>query len=560
VKARQVRADVSAGARSLSALGRLSPGEGHRLALSVVLSAGAMAAAIGLLATSGYLISRAAQRPQILALMVAIVAVRAFGLARAALRYGERLSSHDLALRQLARLRVRFYGRLAGLLPGQLRRGSADLLARFVSDVDTLSDLYLRALIPTLAGLAVITAASIAAWVILPGAGVAVLASLALAALALPWLSAAVAARSGRRQATVRARLLGELVESIDGAQELVMCGRADERMARLRDTDAELARLGRIDALAGALATGLGGALTGAGLLGVLLVGIAAVRSGALSGVLLAALAFLFLAAYESVVPLPAAARSIRLCSAASRRLQEVCDTRAAVTDPSAPKTPSGAGELCAHGVRLRYGAGEPWVLDGLELRLARGDRVAVVGPSGTGKSTLAELLVRFRDPDEGRVTLDGVDAREITQEQLRRAVLLCGQDAHLFNTTIRENLLLARRNAGERDLLAALRAVELDGWVADLPDGLDTFVGDDGELLSGGQRERIALARALLSDARFVILDEPTAHLDAQLARRVIANVLGHCEDRGILLITHDPQLAGDCQRILHVSEPTA
>ena len=200
-----------------------------------------MAAAIGLLATSGYLISRAAQRPEILALMVTIVAVRAFGLTRAALRYSERLASHDLALRQLARLRVRFYERLEPLLPGQLRRDSGDLLARFVSDVDTLSDLYLRALIPALAALLVIAGASIAAWLMVPAAGAAVLGSLALAALALPWLSATVAARTGRRQATVRARLLGELIETIDGATELVMCGRATDRVERLKATDAEL-------------------------------------------------------------------------------------------------------------------------------------------------------------------------------------------------------------------------------------------------------------------------------------------------------------------------------
>jgi ABC-type multidrug transport system fused ATPase/permease subunit len=274
----------------------------------------------------------------------------------------------------------------------------------------------------------------------------------------------------------------------------------------------------------------------------------------------MLAALAFLFLAAYESVVPLPAAARSLRACAAAARRVQEVCEQPPVVADPALPLSPSGRGELLAHDLRLRYGPDEPWVLDGFELRLAPGERVALVGPSGAGKSTLAELLVRFRDPDEGRVTLDGVDAREMTQEDLRRAVLLCAQDAHLFNTTIRENLLLARRDATEPELAAALRSVELEDWVADLPDGLDTFVGADGELLSGGQRERVALARALLSDARFLILDEPSAHLDTELAHRVVANVLRESGERGVLLITHDPALTKACDRILHVSEPTA
>ena len=548
------------GARALIGVGRLARGEHRRLSLAAALSAGAMAAAIGLLATSGYLISRAAQHPEILALMVAIVSVRACGLARAALRYGERLCSHDLALRQLARLRVRFYERLAPLVPGQLRLGRGDLLARFVGDVDTLSDLYLRALIPALVALIVIVDASITAWAILPAAGAAVLVSLALAASALPLLSGAVAARAGRRQGAVRARLLDELVETIDGAGELAMCGRADDRVELLKATDAELVRLGRGDAFAAALATGMGEALTGAGLLVVLLFAVAAVHSGALSGVLLAALAFLFLAACESVSPLPAAARSLRACAAAARRLEHVCEESPAVADPHLPLRPSGEGELRAHNLRLRYGPGEPWVLDGVELRLALGDRVAVIGPSGAGKSTLAELLVRFRDPDEGHVTLDGVDVRDMTQEDLRRAVLICDQDTHLFKTTIRENLRLARRDATEREIMAALEAVELNGWVTGLPHRLDTFVGADGELLSGGQRARIALARALLSDARFLILDEPTAHLDAALARRLVRNVLRERPRRGVLLITHDSALLETCDRILRVSEPTA
>ena len=371
--------------------------------------------------------------------------------------------------------------------------------------MDTLSDLYLRTLIPALAALLVIAGASVVAWLMVPAAGAAVLGSLALAALALPWLSATVAARTGRRQATVRARLLGELIETIDGATELVMCGRATDRVERLKATDAELSRLGRGDALAAALATALGGALTGIGLLVVLALAIAAVHSGALSGVLLAALAFLFLASYESVVPLPAAARGLRACAAAARRLQDVCAQPPAVLDPPLALSPCGGGALCAHDLKLRYGPNEPWVLNGLNVSLAPGEHVAVVGPSGAGKSTLAELLVRFRDLDAGHVTLDDLDVRDMTQDDLRGAVLLCDQDAHLFNTTIRENLLLARREATDQEIAGALQTVELGRWVAELPAGLDTLVGADGELISGGQRQRIALARALLSKPAF-------------------------------------------------------
>ena len=537
-------------------------GEGRRLALAIALATGAMGASIALLATSGYLISRAAQRPPILALMVAIVAVRALGIMRACMRYGERLVAHDLALRQLARVRASFYGRLAPLVPGRLgERSSGDLLSRFVGDVDTLADVYLRALIPVLVALATLVGASLAAWLILPAAGLAVLVALLTAALVLPWLGAALARAGAGRQARVRAQMTGELVETIDGAAELVLAGRASERIARLGAIDAELTGLQRRDALASALATGLGSALLGAGLLAVVAVAIAAVHTGALSGVLVAALAFLLIAAYEAVVPLGISGQRAQACASAAMRLRELDALEPLVADPPTPRPAPDAGSsadeaaLCLHGVRLRYGPVDPWVLDGVTLRLARGERIALLGDSGAGKSTLAELLVRYRDPDAGRVTLDGTDARALALDELRAAIVVCGQDAHLFNTTIRENLLLARRDAGADELARVLTEVELEGWVAELPEGLDTIVGEAGALVSGGQRQRIALARALLSRSPYLILDEPAAHLDAPLAARVTRNALACAEGRGVLVIAHSTAGLESCDRVLRL-----
>src|ERR1019366_8735775 len=267
------------------------------------IAAGPTGAAIALLATSGYLISRAAQRPMIISLMVTIVAIRAFGITRATLRYAERLASHDLALRQLARLRVRFFTALAPLVPGQLRGTSrGDRLARFVGDVDTLQDVYLRVLIPTLVALVVTLGATAAGWLMLGTVGLALLLALTVTAVLSSWASATVAAASGRTQAPARAALTGQLVEAIDGSAELALAGRAQERVTALGAIDARLARLGRRDALAGALASGLHSLLTGIGLLALLLVGIGGVRSGDMPGVLLAATAFLFLGACPGV------------------------------------------------------------------------------------------------------------------------------------------------------------------------------------------------------------------------------------------------------------------
>ena len=351
--------------------------------------------------------------------MIAIVAVRAFGLTRALLRYGERLASHDLALRRLARLRESFYGALAPLAPGGLESRSGDLLSRFIADVDTLRDLYLRVVIPGLVSIVVLVGATIAAWAMLPTAGLTVFLSLVLAIVLLPSMSAAAAARAARRQAPERARLTSELVEAIDGASELAMAGRSAERAASLRRSDRRLAGLARGDALASSGATLAGGLLTGAGVMALLLVVIPAVRSGALGGVLAAALVFLLLAAYDSVLPLSAAARALRVCSTAASRLQEIVVRSPAVTDPGSPKRLSRTGGLDVAQLAFRYEPGQPWVLHGLHLRIGPGEHVAVTGASGSGKSTLAELLVRFGDPTEGRITLDGIDLRELARER---------------------------------------------------------------------------------------------------------------------------------------------
>jgi ATP-binding cassette subfamily C protein CydC len=517
-----------------------------RVALAAALGALTVIFGTGLMATAGYLISRAAERPAILSLTVAIVGVRFFGLARPLARYLERLASHDLALRVLGRVRVRVYRRIEPLAPRQLegyRHG--DLLARMVADVDALQNLHLRAVGPPLVALLAGGVAVGVAAALLPAAALVLAAGLVAGGVAVPALAGALGRRAGRRQAAARGELSAELVELLRAAPELVAYGAEEAALARLRRADRALVRLARRDALVGGIADGAGLVVVGATVAGVLAVAIGASADGHLDRVLIATLALLALASFEAVQPLAAAARELSVTLAAGRRLLELVDRDAAVVDPETPAAPPRwPFTVALEGVRARHAPGERPALDGLSLRLEPGRRVALVGASGAGKTTAVSLLLRFLDPEAGRVTLSGRDLREYRQEDVRRAIAVAGQDSYVFAASIRENVRLARPDAGDGEIELALRRARLWPSVARLPDGLDTPVGEDGRELSGGERQRLVLARALLADAPVLVLDEPTAHLDPATARDLVRDVFDAAAERSVLLITHRPE----------------
>lgn len=501
----------------------------RRFAASIALSALTLAAGASLLASSGYLISRAALRPDILSLTVVIVGVRFFALGRAALRYLERLVSHDTTFRYLSRARVRFFARLEPLVPGEVGVRRGDLLSRFVADVDALQHVLVRVVAPPLAALAVGAAAVVLAFALSPGAGLALLAALVVGGVLVPFLVLRLARGAAGRRPEERAALAAGVVDLLGALPELVAYDAADDRLRRLADADRRLRR----SALRQSLASGAGdGAVLALGGIAAAAV-LAAAVSGRIDGVLLGLLALLTLAVFEGVRALPLAAEHLVATQAASRRLDELTAREPTVRDSARPR-PLGEPVLRVEGVRARYDG--PWVLDGVDLTLAPGRCVALLGPSGAGKTTLAHVLVRFRDPDEGRVTLGGLDLRELTQDDVRSTVVLAGQEAHLFATTIRENVRLAKPGATDDEVRAALRRARVD-----LP--LDTPVGDEGGLVSGGERRRIALARAFLSGAPLLVLDEPTAHLDDDTAAALLDDLLAAAGDTGVLLITHSP-----------------
>ena len=515
----------------------------QRVALSIALGAATVFCGVGLMATAGYLISRAAERPAVLSLTIAIVCVRFFGLARPLARYFERLASHDLALRVLGRARVRVYERIEPLAPAGLegyRHG--DLLSRMVGDVDALQNLHLRGTGPPLVAL-VAGAVSVAVTAaFLPAAALILAVGLLAGGVAVPAIAGSLGRRAAGAEAAARGELSAELVETIRGAPELAVYGAEAERLTRLREADRELVRIARRATLADGAGDGLRLLVTGATVAGVLAVAVSAHGHGNLNRVLVATLALLALASFEAVQPLSQAARELAATLAAGRRLLELTDREPAIADPAEPAlAPGQRFALALEGVRARYSPDEPPALDGIDLRLEPGRRVALVGPSGAGKTTVVNLLVRFLDPEAGRVTLGGRDLREYRQEDVRRAIAVAGQDAHLFSTSIRENVRLGREDATDDEVEDALRRVRMLNWVRALPDGWETLVGEEGRELSGGQRRRLVVARALLADAPVLVLDEPTAHLDPATAERLMDDVLDAAGERSVLLITH-------------------
>ena len=518
-----------------------------RLALALLLGSLALGSAVGLMATSGWLISRASQQPPVLYLMVAVTATRAFGIGRAVFRYGERLVSHDAVLRMLADTRVAVYRRLERLAPAGLRRTRrGDLLSRLVADVDALQDYWLRWLLPA-GSAAIVSAASIGftAW-LLPEAGLALAVGLVAAGAGVPLVTGAVARRAERRLAPARGVLATRVTDLLTGTAELTVAGALPARTAEARRADGTLTRIASRAATATALGDGLTALLSGLTVAATALVGAQAVADGRLGGVTMAVVVLTPLAAFEAVLGLPLAVQYRQRVRRSAERVYEVLDAPEPVREPEQPRqAPASPFPVALKGLTARYEGQDRDALDGLDLTLHQGRRIAVVGPSGSGKTTLAQVLLRFLDPDAGSYTLAGVDAHALDGDDVRRLVGLCAQDAHLFDSSVRENLLLARKDATEGDLRDALARARLVDWADSLPDGLDTLVGEHGARLSGGQRQRLALARALLADFPVLVLDEPAEHLDLPTADALTADLLAATEGRTTLLITH--RLAG-------------
>lgn len=530
-----------------------------RLVLALLAGVLAAGSAVALTATSAWLISRAAEQPPVLFLMVAIVAVRAFGISRGVFRYLERLAGHDAAFRWLSHLRVAVYERLERLAPtGSAAFRSGDLLSRLVGDVDTLQDLWLRVLLPYVtAGVVGAGAVGLIVW-LLPAAALVLLVSIVVAAAVAPVVALLIARRAERRVMPAKGRLASTVHDTLAGAAELAAFGRVHIALEQVADEDAALTRAEGRSALGAGLGAAVAAAAGGAAVWAGLALGVPAVRDGSLSGVSLAVVVLTPLAVFELVSTLAPAAQQVPRVRAAARRVFEVVDAPLPVEEPGDPRPlPQGASTVTAEHLDARWSPTGSAVLHDVSLTLNPGEHVALVGASGAGKSTLAAVLLKMLAPTAGRAALSGVDYADLDGDAIRTRVGLLAQDAHVFDTSVLENLRLARPGADDDEIRAALAAARLLDTVRDLPQDWHTMVGEHGGRLSGGERQRLALARTLLASFDVLVLDEPTEHVDEATAADLLDDLLATNASRSVLLITHRDVSLEPLDRVLSLSE---
>jgi len=535
---------------SLRALLGMAGGLVPLIALALLLGLLTVVTNTGLLALASYVIAAAALHPPLIALSIPLALVRIAGVGRAFARYGERIVSHDVTFRLLARLRGRFYARLAPLLPARLLQfRSGDLLSRMVEDVEELENVYGRVFTPLAVAALTIALVGVALWSFDPTLALVAVGVLLIAGIGVPALALTLGRATGRRQIALRAERQTALIDGVQGLADLLAYGRGADQAARIALLDRQLGAANRRAAFVEGLQGALGEALTFGSLALILALAIPTAAAGRFGAVYFAAIAMIVLGAFEAITPLGRAFAALGRSLTASGRIFAVIDAVPTVSDPPQPRplTLTAPPALTFSGVTFGYDPAQP-VLHDIDFTVAPGARVAIVGPSGAGKSTIVELLLRFWEPTAGTIALDGHDLRDYAQEDLRRALATVAQDGYLFGDTLRNNLLLARPDASDEALVAALGRAGLAELLQQLPHGLDTWLGEHGLRLSGGERQRVLLARALLRNAPLLILDEPTANLDPVTEAALLATLHAEAAGRSTLMITHRlVQMAG-------------
>lgn len=508
----------------------------------------AAASAVGLLALSGWFISAAAYAgltaatAQMFNFFYPGIGVRFFAIGRTLARYAERIMCHDVTFRILQNLRSWFYCHLEPLAPSFLMRyRSGDILSRIVADIDALDNLYLRVISPSVIALIMSLSVVVFLWLFDPGISMVTSLFLLVAGVGVPLAALRFGRACGYELVQRNSDLRIRIVDGLQGLPELLVFGAHHRHLAAVKQSSRALLksqlRMSQIRGMSLALMT----LLSGLAVSTALYLAVIQVNRGGLDGAGMALVTLTVLASFDSVLSLPAAFQYLGHTREAGRRLLEIAHAKPPVIFQDRPVTHLRYSAVKFENVSFRYNQTAGWVLRDIDFQIHPGRRVALIGETGSGKSTLIHLMVRFSDPDAGCIRLGGKDVRDLAESDLRRSISVVTQQPHLFNATLRENLLIARPGAGDDELLEALDAVQLSSFVAALPDGLNTWIGEAGKLLSGGQARRVAVARAILHNAPLWVLDEPTEGLDPVSENKMMAAIKDQTADRTLLLITH-------------------
>ncbi len=508
----------------------------------------AMISAIGLLALSGWFISAAAYAGLTLATAQLFnffhpgIGVRLFAIGRTLARYAERIVTHDVTFRILQSLRGWFYSHLEPLAPARLMMfRSADVLNRIMADIDALDNLYLRVLSPSLVALVTSLLVVTFLWIFDPLIALVVAMFLVIAGFGVPAVVLRLAGSCGHELPHLISNLRIRIVDALQGLPELLVFGAYPQQIDSVKQSNLALLkaqlRMSHIRGLSFALIT----MFSGLTVLSALYLAVNLVNREALDGAALALVILTVIASFEAILPLPLAYQYLGQTREAGRRLLEIVETEPQVIFPDKSDPSDRQFSVTFERVSFRYYEQAPWALSNVDFHIPAGQRVAVIGETGSGKSTLMHLLVRFWDPVSGHIRLAENEICNLSEPDLRRHISTVSQQPHMFNATLKDNLLMACPGASDDELLAALNAAQLIEFVNGLPDGLNTWIGEAGQLLSGGQAQRVAVARAILHNAPLWVLDEPTEGLDPITEKKMMQALKRQTADRTLLLITH-------------------
>lgn len=522
-------------------LGFMKPLRGWIL-ISTMTGLATVAAGVGLLGTSAYLIASAAFHPSIAELSVAVVGVRFFGISRGVFRYLDRLVSHHVNFKLLSILRIWFYNCLKLLAPARLihyQRG--DLLSRAIGDIDALDQFYVRAVSPVISAIFATVGFSmlVGSWNVRLGWILA--AGLSVTSFVLPALVYIFSRGPAKQLVDQRAILSQTMLDTLRGAAEMMVFQQQEEGLTQINQVSLQTNRAQVGLAHSQGLSNGMNAVLTQGTVAIMLLVGIPLVRTGELDGIMLAVIVLITMASFEISIPIAQAAQFWESSLQAARRLFEMADQQPAIIEPVIPVSVPEKPNILIRNLSFQYHGNLPLAADHLNIDLPYGRKIALVGENGSGKTTILNLLMRFWDCQPGEILIDGIPVQEFSPKELRQRIGYVSPGGAIFQTTLRQNLLLANPGALDADLLRVLDSVQLGEWVQTLPDGLDTWLGASGLTISGGQLQRIQLARGLLMDAPIYLLDEPTTHLDVETETRLISLFRSIFQNRSLVWVTH-------------------